>query len=591
MSKFKLIILFLLGSSLWMRAQERMDEMWGDSKANISGSTKDYRLLTDGKYGMFIHFGMFSEISNRYKDKTYYGVGEWLMHKKMANIPVEEYKSMASRFNPVDFDATNIARIAKEAGMRYVVITSKHHDGFAMYNSRVGDFDIFKKTSFKRDILKELSDACRKEGLGFGFYYSHNQDWTYPGGRLAPSVNEKGEKKSFDDYLREKCLPQIEELTTQYGKIDIMWFDTPGGMTEEQVEKVVAIVRKNQPNALISGRVGKGKGDYLTLGDMEIPQRNVSGMWESPDTSNDAWAYAWYDENWKTPKDILQRLITCVARGGAYLPNIGPNGRGKIPERNVRVLKSVGKWLTCYPQAIYGVDASPYGHSLPWGEVTMNGSKMYLSVYKWPHDGKLYLFGLKTPVKTACILGKDLKTVWVSDKNMNGWQTIDVPIATPDELVSVIELELEGKAEVENRLWPVMPNEETRLLSNWAEVVNADKEERSWSEKFGEWKKTTHITNWMSNGRAYWDIVVQKPGDYMTHLEYRGEGRLVWEISVEGGEKVRNQQGSSDYYQELPIGWIHFPKAGKYRLSVSCLEGNLQKACLRAIKISPIIGI
>ena len=175
--------------------------------------------------------------------------------------------------------------------------------------------------------------------------------------------------------------------------------------------------------------------------------------------------------------------------------------------------------------------------------------------------------------------------------DMNGWQTIDVPIAAPDELVSVIELELEGKAEVENRLWPVMPNEETRLLSNCAEVVNADKEERSWSEKFGEWKKTTHITNWMSNGRAYWDIVVQKTGDYMTHLEYRGEGRLVWEISVEGGEKVRNQQGSSDYYQELPIGWIHFPKAGKYRLSVSCLEGNLQKACLRAIKISPIIGI
>lgn len=592
MKKSRLQIFFFsfLFLSLKIGAQERMDEMWGDHKVDTK-SAADFRTMEENKYGMFIHWGMYSELANRYKGKTYYGIGEWLMQKGMANIPVEEYVQMASSFNPVGFDAKSIARLAKDAGMRHVIVTSKHHDGFAMFDSKVDDFTIVKATNFKRDPLKELADACREEGLGFGFYYSHNQDWTYPGGRNGPLMDEKGKERTFDEYLQTKCLPQIEELTTNYGKIDIMWFDTPGPMTEKQIEQVITVVRKNQPKALISGRVGKGKGDYQTLGDMEVPPANVKGVWESPDTSNDSWAYTWYDENWKTPKEVLQRLISCVARGGTYLFNVGPDGKGIVPERNARVLRVAGKWIESYPQVIRAATASPYGHSLPWGDVTMQENKMYLSIYEWPDSGKLYLYGLTTPIKKAKLLGEKPSNRSFSDKDRGGWTVIDVPATAPDKLVSVIELELDGEAKVDNTLWPIDPYVDTRLLAQFAKVEQAKKEKRSWDEKFGEWKKVIHITDWKPNGKAYMDVVVQKPGDYRVHLDYRGEGRIVWEVAVEGEESIRNQQGSSDYYQEFPIGWIRFPKAGKFRLSVSCLEGNLQKACLRAIRISPIIGL
>lgn len=570
-------------------AQQRMDEMWGSQQVNTSRGQADFRVVEQGNYGMFIHWGMYSELANRYKGKTYYGVGEWLMNKGMAGIPVEEYLQMVSGFNPVDFNADSIAQLALDAGMRYMIVTSKHHDGFAMFDSAVDDFTITRATPFKRDPMKELAEACRARGLGFGFYYSHNQDWTCPGGRHGPKTDKNGKPVTFDDYMTSKCLPQIEELTTRYGKIDIMWFDTPGPMTEQQVEKVVAIVRKNQPHALISGRVGKGFGDYQTLGDMEVPQANIGGVWETPDTSNDAWAYAWYDENWKTPKEILQRLISCVARGGSYLLNVGPDGKGVVQERNARILTAAGKWIERYPQIIRDAGASPYGRALPWGDVTVQGNTLYLSVYEWPTTGKLHLYGLQTDVVQATVLGRT--PVETSCRRENGWTVIDIPFRAPEELIPVIELRLAAEAKVDSDLWPVDPDADTRILTQFAKVINAQKSKRSWSEKFGEWKKSIHVTDWKPGGRASLEIVVQRPGEYAVSLDYRGQGRIVWGVEAAGAGSIRNEQGSSDYYQEFPIGWLCFPQAGRYTLSISCLEGDMEKACLRAVNISPIAGL
>lgn len=210
MKKTTILLAGMLAISFTGHAQE-MDEMWGEQhvvKKTVQLS-KQTHLFEWGNYAMFIHWGLFSQLGNQWKGKTYYGIGEWLMHKKMADIPVEEYKKTVKDFNPTDFDAHAIARLAKDAGMKYVVVTSKHHDGFAMYDSKVCDFNVVKQTPFGRDPMKELSEACRKQGLGFGFYYSHNQDWTYPGGNGGPKVDEFGESKTFDDYFREKCLPQV----------------------------------------------------------------------------------------------------------------------------------------------------------------------------------------------------------------------------------------------------------------------------------------------------------------------------------------------------------------------------------------------
>ena len=251
------------------------------------------------------------------------------------------------------FDAKAIAQLAKDAGMKYIVITSKHHDGFAMYHSKACDFNIVDATPWKKDPMKELAAACREEGLGFGFYYSHNQDWTFPGGGNGPKTDADGNPATFDDYFVKKCLPQVKEITSEYGPIEIVWFDTPGRMPKKYVEQLVEVVRKNQPHALVSGRAGHGLGDYQTLGDMEVPRRNIEGMWESVDTTNDSWAYAWYDQYWKSPKEILHRLIACVGRGGTYMLNIGPRGDGTVPERAARSLREAGEWIRRYPQVVY----------------------------------------------------------------------------------------------------------------------------------------------------------------------------------------------------------------------------------------------
>ena len=314
--------ILLMGISLmcvhFLKAQkaEGMDEMWG--KQNLitrSDIGERASLFDDGNYSMFIHWGLYSNIANKWKDTTYYGISEWIMSPRRAGIPVDEYMAEAKNFNPVNFDATAIAQLAKDAGMKYIVVTSKHHDGFAMYNSKVNDFNIVKATPFGRDPMKELAEACKEAGLGLGFYYSHNQDWTFPGGNGGPGTNENGVEVGFDYYFKEKCLPQVKEITTQYGEIAMVWFDTPGRMEKKYVEELVAVVRKNQPNAMISGRAGHNLGDYLSLGDMNIPVKNVDGLWETVDVTNDSWGYAWYDQNWKSSKRILKSTISTVARG------------------------------------------------------------------------------------------------------------------------------------------------------------------------------------------------------------------------------------------------------------------------------------
>ena len=298
-------------------AQQKMNEMWGNGQQakEINNMGERGHLFEWGNYAMFIHWGLYSQLGNIWNEKTYYGIGEWMMDVNMGNADKDEYKAVARSFNPQNFDAMKIAQLAKDAGMKYIIITSKHHDGFAMYHSQCDKFNIVDSTPFARDPMKELSEACKQLGLGFGFYYSHNQDWTTPGASGAAKVDAEGNPKTFDDYFHEKCLPQVEEITRNYGDIELIWFDTPGNIPQKYAEKLVEVVHRNQPRALVSGRIGYNLGDYQTLGDMEVPPENINGLWESVDVTNDAWGYAWYDQNWKSPKQILKYLISTIARG------------------------------------------------------------------------------------------------------------------------------------------------------------------------------------------------------------------------------------------------------------------------------------
>ncbi|MCC6145286.1 MAG: alpha-L-fucosidase, partial [Candidatus Hydrogenedentes bacterium] len=431
-----------------------------------------------------------------------------------------------------------------------------------------------------------LAEACAKVGIGLGFYYSHWQDWTAPGGGNGPKEYPDGRPATFDDYFREKCLPQVEEITSGYGPIAIVWFDTPGGIDKQYVEQLVGVVRKNQPNALVSGRAGHGLGDYVTNGDMHVPRANIEGLWETVDTTNDSWAYAWYDENWKTPKEILRRLINTVARGGTYMLNVGPDANGVVPDRAAQALRAAGEWIARYPEVVYGAEASPWQHALPWGDVTRKGNTLYLSVFEWPASGELCLPGLKTAVASARLL-RDAESEVLSANTQDGWTRFQLPEAAPEALVSVIEVELEAAPEVDPA-FGLDPEMETELFVDFAKVTSAKQDRVSWMEKFGEWKEIMRATAWEKDGKATWTVDVLEPGDYQADLTYAGEGRIVWQVSVEGGQAIQNQQNSSHNYQRFPIGWIHFPNPGRYEVSVSCVDGKREAASLQTLHLTPI---
>ena len=579
-----LVLCISIVHSFSIMAQE-MNEMWGKSNDDKQSTTRG-RYFADGNYCMFIHWGLYSHIANKWNGKTFYGIAEWIMSPYMAGIPIDEYKTVAKEFNPVEFNAREIAQLAKDAGMKYIIITSKHHDGFAMFHSKANKFNIVDATPYGRDPMKELSDACRELGLGFGFYYSHNQDWTYPGGAGGPSVDHEGKKKTFDDYFIEKCLPQVEEITSNYGEIELIWFDTPGDMPQKYSQQLVDVVHRNQPHTLVSGRVGYGLGDYQTFGDMEVPLKNVDGLWEGIDVTNDSWGYAWYDQNWKTPVQILKTLIATVARGGTFMLNIGPDGLGRIPEQAKQSLLSVGKWIAKYPQVIYGTDASPWNHALPWGDVTTKGNKLFLSVFEWPADGELWLPGLQNKITNVSLAGTTEKHE-LQFSHEEDWICIKAPGKAPDDFISVLEINLEDEPKVD-RTMAVDPGIGIDIPVLFSKTENCTVKNREWMEKFGEWKHTYDVKDWKQNSSVSWEVIIKDPGFYSIDLTYSGEGRYVWQVSSDEGHAIQNQQNSSHIYTKFPLGWIKIDKPGKRTITVKILEGSFEKASLTGISITPV---
>lgn len=582
--------IFLIAFISQLYAQDKqtdgMEKMWGNQNSGNAQSSERGKMFSDGNYAMFIHWGLYAQLANQWKDTTYYGIGEWIMNKNLAGIPVDEYKAVAKSFNPVNFNADAIASLAKNAGMKYIIITSKHHDGFAMFHSKVNDFNIVDATPFGRDPMKELAEACKRHGLGFGFYYSQNQDWTAPGGAGGPETDANGNVITFEQYFESKCLPQVKEITTQFGDIVLVWFDTPGRIPKKNVEQLVAEVRKNQPNALVSGRVGHGMGDYQTFGDMEIPFANIDGMWETVDVTNDSWGYAWYDKNWKSPKLILENLISTVARGGTYMLNIGPKGDGSVPEGATYTLLKAGEWIKRYPQVVYAADPSPWKHKLSWGDVTKKGNKLFLSVFDWPDNGKLYLPGLRTEILQANLLGNKA-IIKLNYIRKNNWIILDVPVRKSDELISVIELELTSEPDADPAL-ALDPSYPLELSTYFAVATNCNKEKKRWMEKFGEWKHIMQVEDWQKDGSVSWEIDAFEPGYYMVSMKYAGTKRCVWRISLDNDTFIQNQQNASHVYHNYDMGWLKIPESGKHQISVSLIEGDFEKTSLESIAIHKV---
>jgi alpha-L-fucosidase len=417
----------------------------------------------EAKYGMFIHWGLYAVPAGEWKGQRCLGLGEWLMNR--CKVPVGEYEGLARQFNPVKFDPDAWVQLAQDAGMKYMVITSKHHDGFAMFKSAVSKYNVADATPYGKDILKQLADACAKRGMRLGFYYSQSQDWHEKDGAgntwdFGPDQDASGkELKNYDAYLRGKAEPQIKELLTGYGPVALIWFDTPRMMTPERGQRFADIVRSTQPSTLIDGRLGT-EGDYRSTGDNVVPPEPSAEAWETPATINDTWGFRKDDTNWKSPGQVAFKLVDIVSKGGNYLLNVGPTAEGLIPQASADVLRTVGRWLKANGEAVYGAGASPFGAE--FGEWTskdakdVRGQKLFLANNEWrvtTRPGKLYFTFFsepRAPFEIPALRNKLLRAYRLADKapvaltTANGKTTFNMDRPMLDPMATVVVVEFEG---------------------------------------------------------------------------------------------------------------------------------------------------
>lgn len=405
-----------------MKKWERMNR----SKAEALQSFKDL------KFGMFIHWGLYAIPAGVWKDKKMEEMGgpnvaEWI--QLAAKIPRKEYSALADVFNPVSFNADEIVKTAKEAGMRYLVIAAKHHDGFALYHSAVSRFNVVDATPFKRDVVAELYDACQKYGVYFGFYYSHNIDWADGSDAQYKETKEVNDRlgkatsvfganlwdpspNTYEDYLQKKAIPQVRELLKKFPKTRYVWFDMPELIKKEQSFLFYKTVWDINPEIIISERIGNKMGDYAIPGDNKIPDEGdvYSMPWETVGTFNNSWGYKSYDADWKSTNELLYWLLQIVSKGGNYMLNIGPRGDGSVPEPVVTNLKEIGDWMKTNKEAIYGSSPWKIAHEGPSDYKITDTEQRERTGFKaniTPEDfwftqknGAVYAMALKVPVKT-----------------------------------------------------------------------------------------------------------------------------------------------------------------------------------------------
>ena len=393
----------------------------------------------EARFGMFIHWGVYSVPAGRWDgtNVTRHGA-EWIMNGSAGRISMADYQKLPAKFDPEKFNADEWVKIAKDAGMKYIVITAKHHDGFAMFHSQASAFNIYDATPFHRDPLKELSEACAKEGIKLGFYYSQAQDWNHPGGAASGGHWDPAQDGDMDKFIDDVDVPQIKELFTNYGKVAVIWWDTPIAMTPERAQKLLPLL-KLQPDIISNNRLDSKKitGDYGTP-ENKIPTNSLPGDWETCMTMNHTWGFRSYDHDWKSTEILVRNLVDIASKGGNFLLNVGPTSEGLIPPESVQRLKEVGDWMKVNGDAIYGTTKSPLPMQ-PWGRITRKGSTLYLHVFDWPTDGKLSVTGLKSKIGSATLLATGDKLT--ADQSAAG-TVIAVPTAAPDKISSTIVLAL-----------------------------------------------------------------------------------------------------------------------------------------------------
>lgn len=511
--------------------ENALNGWWSDAHKNYDERMSWYN---DAKFGCFIHWGVYSVPAGIWKGKKLGGYTEHLMRKGM--IPLDQYKKeLVATFNPSEFDADEWMKHVKDAGMKYFIITAKHHDGFAMFPSDAYPYDI-RQTAYKgEDLMKQLREAAKKYGIKFGFYYSHAFDWEHPdapgndwdydnpgGDKLLGGANWwLGEKKGFlpnaEKYVMEKSIPQIQELIRNYDP-DILWFDTPAKLPLYLNVRILEAIREadKENKIVVNGRLARfatgNLGDYQNTGDRAAYFPVTRGYWESIPTTNESYGYSVVDTVRKSPKHFVQLVASAASKGGNILMNVGPMGNGKWDEKDVQIFRSVGDWLAVNGEGIYGVERT----TLPiqqWGVSTWKGDTLYAHVFEWPEDGKLVVGGLRSTIKSG---------YWVADKSIpvkfsrlnNDDYVIEIPKKAVDDKNSLLALVVDKRVE-NNPVRLLDAKRENRLLVFDAELVGK-------GLGYGDGKvNRNYVKNWTKNDQSMmWSLRLNEPAEYEVYIDY-----------------------------------------------------------------------
>ncbi|RED40692.1 alpha-L-fucosidase [Paenibacillus sp. VMFN-D1] len=559
----------------------------------------------EARLGLFIHWGPYALPAGEWKgEEIQASYSEHIMLR--AKIPAAEYEEMAAGWNPFSFDALKWVRTAKRAGLKYIIFTAKHHDGFAMYDSHVSNYSIVQHAAFRRDPLRELAEACEQEEIVLGIYYSHAMDWhdpdsqgntwDYPGNIGAYDdveswVHDPDKRSRFERYLNHKSIPQVRELLTDYGKVGLMWFDCGGKLTREQGEQFLDTVYSLQPDCLVNSRVWKAPlGDYSNTSDNQLTTRTLRQDWENIITLNDSWGYKKSDHNWKSPASIIRQMIDVVSKNGNLVINIGPTETGEWDPVSESILLEIGGWLDTYGDSIYGAGASPTARP-SWGRCTVKGNTLYLHVFDRPTERKLVVPGLKTDVLRTYMLedGRELKLTRLSEQ--------DLEIELPESVLSEVNEFSKPQVIAVLCTGPVDGNPVGLLDSREGSILELgvfDAEISGAGLKYDTGKKgRDNLLDWTDeSAEAVWSVRTLGAADFDVRIEYgsgdaEGGGGGTYLVTT-GDQSLRAQvqpTGGPYDFREFYVGKLRFPEAGEYliRLQAERITGQylMQPRCLK----------
>jgi alpha-L-fucosidase len=541
------------------------------------------RWFQNAKFGMFIHWGVYSVI----------GRHEWSRH--MLQIPQAEYDKYARQFNPVSYDPDKWVDIAQSAGARYIVITSKHHDGFSIFRSQASDYDM-EITPYPDDPLKMLAEACRRKGMRLGFYHSI-MDWRHPDYRPRRSweypdtYNQGGDNRRYVDFMK----AQLRELLTGYGDVAVLWFDGEWEHTLRDInaeDEVYDFIRSIQPNTLINDRLYERKPG--SRGDFGTPEQFVPAMgvrdpsgkpalWEACVTiNNDSWGYNKYETEFKTTRDLIRMLIEVVSKGGNLLLNVGPTPDGRIQDEFFTRLNAIGSWMKVNGEAIYDTTASPFAKLPFFGRATANGRELYLHVFEWPKDGKLRVPGLKNLIHSATLLAdSSVKLSYLRDGDD---VILALPAKAPDDTAGVVKMTLDGPPVTVP--FVIRPNREgvIELGAESCEIETRFEQRAKKENALGH----VFLTRWTrAEDLPTWTFAVPKAGRYKVDISY-GKGRDdKTEFAIGALNGMVKPTGGDWVFKTFPVGEMELA-AGEQTLQVKPQPAGGDAMHLERVTLTPV---